>query len=152
MQATRQADYAVHAILYLAQLEPGTRASTALIAHEQHIPPTFLAKIISQLSTAGIVQATRGAHGGVTLGRPADAISLLEIVEAIDGPIMLNECTLNPGVCGFSDSCAIREVWVETRAKLVQRLAGVNFGQLARSSQTIQVSMAVADAIELDIY
>jgi hypothetical protein len=53
MQITRQADYALRAMLYLAQLEPNQRAATSMIAEEQHIPPSFLAKIISQLSIAG---------------------------------------------------------------------------------------------------
>jgi Rrf2 family protein len=144
MQITRQADYAVRAILYLAQLNPGTRASTAQIAREQRIPLTFLAKIVSQLSAAGIVRATRGAHGGVTLAHDADDITLLDIVEAIDGPIMLSECTLNPTTCIQSDQCVVRVVWCETRADLVKRLSQSNFGQLARARIQIPAPMAVA--------
>ena len=138
MQITRQADYAVRAILYLAQLKPGAQASTAQIAREQHIPLTFLAKIMSQLSASGVVRATRGAHGGVALARAADEISLLDIVETIDGPILLNDCTLNPLTCGVSDQCAVRVVWCETRADLVKRLGQTNFGQLARPAAVAQ--------------
>jgi Rrf2 family protein len=144
MQITRQADYAVRAIMYLAQLNPGTRASTAQIAREQQIPLTFLAKIVSQLSAAGIVRATRGAHGGVTLARGADEITLLDIVEAIDGPIMLSECTLNPTTCSMSDQCVVRVVWCESRADLVKRLSQSSFGQLARAQAAAQMSLAVA--------
>ena len=147
MQITRQADYAVRAILYLAQLDPGTRASTAQIAREQHIPLTFLAKIVSQLSAAGVVRATRGAHGGVTLARPADEITLLDIVEAIDGPIMLSDCTLNPTTCNASDQCVVRVVWCETRADLVKRLSQSNFGQLARSRMAVGAAAPVAVAL-----
>ena len=64
MQITRQADYALRAMLYLAQLEPTQRAATSQIAEEQHIPPSFLAKIISQLSIAGLIHTSRGARGG----------------------------------------------------------------------------------------
>jgi Rrf2 family protein len=133
MQITRQADYAVRAILYLAQLTPGAQASTAQIAREQKIPLTFLAKIMSQLSASGVVRATRGAHGGVMLARSAREISLLDIVETIDGPIMLNECTLNPDTCELSETCQVRVVWCETRADLVKRLGETNFGQLVRT-------------------
>ncbi len=87
MQITRQADYAVRAVLYLAQLGQDRRASTSQIAQEQQIPPSFLAKIVSQLSVAGLLQTSRGARGGVSLARTPDQISLLEVVEAIDGPI-----------------------------------------------------------------
>jgi Rrf2 family protein len=143
MQITRQADYAVRAILYLARLNPGSRASTAQIAREQHIPVTFLAKIVSQLSAAGIVRATRGAHGGVTLARSADEINLLDIVEAIDGPIMLSECTLNPVTCSMSDQCVVRVVWCETRAELVKRLSQSTFGQLARAKAVAPMPLPV---------
>jgi Rrf2 family protein len=136
MQITRQADYAIRAVLYLAQLEAGGRTSTAQIAREQKIPPTFLAKIIAQLSVAGIVHATRGAHGGVTLARPADEISLLEIVETIDGPVLLNECVADPQVCPMSDGCPIQKVWCEAQTELIARLAETKFGQLALASES----------------
>ena len=61
MQITRQADYAVRAVLYLARLGMGNRAATSTIAEDQHIPPSFLAKIVSQLSIAGLLHTSRGA-------------------------------------------------------------------------------------------
>lgn len=134
MQITRQADYAVRAVLYLAQRGSGARVSTAQVALEQHIPPTFLAKIISQLSTAGVVRATRGARGGISLARPPEEISLLEIVEAIDGPVTLNECTQDPSICQMGDTCAVREVWCDLRVELVGRLKSTTFNQLVRTN------------------
>jgi Rrf2 family transcriptional regulator, iron-sulfur cluster assembly transcription factor len=97
------------------------------------IPVTFLAKIIAQLSAAGVVRATRGAHGGVALARSASQISLLDVVETIDGPIALNEYTLDPSTCPVSDNCAVQVVWCETRTDLLKRLGETNFEQLARS-------------------
>lgn len=130
MQITRQADYAVRAVLYLAQREEGTRASTAQIARDQNIPLTFLAKIVSQLSAAGILRATRGARGGVTLARPVQEMSLLEVVEAIDGPVRLNECVLDPEACPQIEECTVRAVWCEAQADLVTKLAQTRFDQL----------------------
>lgn len=130
MQITRQADYAVRAVLYLSKLKAGTRVSTAKIATDQKIPTTFLAKIVSQLVTAGVLNATRGARGGVTLARPPETISLLEIVEAIDGRIALNECVLDPSTCAMSDNCDVRPVWCDAQAELVNRLANTRFAQL----------------------
>ncbi len=126
MQITRQADYAVRAVLYLAQLGPDRRAATSQIAQEQQIPPSFLAKIVSQLSVAGLLQTSRGARGGVSLARSPDQISLLEVVEAIDGPIFLNECVAN-GVCNFGDACPMRSVWCDAQSELVQRLKVTTF-------------------------
>jgi Rrf2 family protein len=127
MQITRQADYAVRAVVYLAQLGPDKRAATSQIAEDQAIPPSFLAKIVSQLSVAGLLQTSRGARGGVSLARAPEYISLLEVVEAIDGPILLNECVSNHGACSFGDDCLMRPVWCEAQAELVTRLKRTTF-------------------------
>ncbi len=127
MQITRQADYAVRAVLYLAGLSNGRRAPTSEIAREQHIPPSFLAKIVSQLSVAGVVQTSRGARGGVSLARPSEKISLLEVIEAIDGPIMLNECVNDPTACIFGDECPVQEIWCDAQSRLVKKLNDTTF-------------------------
>jgi len=130
MQITRQADYAVRAVLHLARLGNSERAATSMIAEEQHIPPSFLAKIISQLSIAGLLHTSRGARGGVTLGREPKDITLLEVIEAIDGPIQLNECVGEEGLCTFDGECPLRPVWCDAQDELVTRLKGTNFAQL----------------------
>ena len=147
MQVTRQADYAVRAVLYLAQLEAGQRASAAQVSREQRIPLTFLAKIVAQLATAGVLRTTRGAHGGMWLGRPAESLSLLEVVEVIDGPVALNACVLNPEACDLAGNCPVRAVWCDAQSNLAQRLAQTNFAQLA--SQASHPSEAVADVMAL---
>lgn len=135
MQITRQADYAVRAILHLAR-SGDTRTATSTIAEEQRIPPSFLAKIISQLSIAGLLHTSRGARGGVTLARDAKEISLLEVIEAIDGPIQLNECVGDTSNCSFDDECPLRPVWCEAQEQLVGRLKGTNFADMIAKGQT----------------
>jgi Rrf2 family protein len=130
MQITRQADYAVRAVLHLARAGNAERAATSTIAKEQKIPPSFLAKIISQLSIAGLLHTSRGARGGVTLAREPKEITLLEVIEAIDGPIQLNECVQGNGVCSFEDNCPIRTVWCDAQDALVKQLRGTSFGDL----------------------
>lgn len=130
MQITRQADYAVRAVLYLSGLDNGRRAPTSEIARKQHIPPSFLAKIVSQLSVAGVVQTSRGARGGVSLARGSDEISLLEVVEAIDGPILLNECVFDANACIFGDDCPVQSVWCDAHETLVKTLSGTTFATL----------------------
>jgi len=132
MQITRQADYAARAVLYLAALEADSRAATSTIAAEQGIPPSFLAKIISQLSVAGIVHTSRGARGGVSLSRDPENITLREVIEAIDGPILLNECVSSDHVCPYSDHCPIHDIWVDTQQDLIKRLDAATFDILAR--------------------
>jgi Rrf2 family protein len=137
MQITRQADYAVRAILHLAQMKEGDRTATSTVAKEQRIPPSFLAKIISQLSIAGLLHTSRGARGGVMLARDPKDITLLEVVEAIDGPIQLNECVTEGGICSFEDNCPIRSVWCEAQDELVARLRQTDFAQLlAKASRS----------------
>jgi Rrf2 family protein len=135
MQITRQADYAVRAVLYLARLGQTERAATSQVAQEQHIPPSFLAKIISQLSIAGLLHTSRGARGGVTLAREPKEITLLEVIEAIDGPIMLNECVGDTTTCTFDEQCPLRPVWCEAQNDLVAKLRGTNFEQMLEQSK-----------------
>jgi Rrf2 family protein len=134
MQITRQADYAVRAVLYLAELGTKQRAATSQVAQEQRIPPSFLAKIISQLSIAGLLHTSRGARGGVTLAREPEDITLLEVVEAIDGPIMLNECVGDSSTCTFDKDCPLRPVWCDAQEELVKRLKTTNFAGLLSAS------------------
>jgi len=137
MQITRQADYAVRAVLYLANLGTSERAATSTVAEEQRIPPSFLAKIISQLSIAGLLHTSRGARGGVTLAREPEDISLLEVVEAIDGPIQLNECVAEDSQCSFDDSCPLRSVWSDAQNELVARLKKTTFAQLMHQNKVL---------------
>jgi Rrf2 family protein len=131
MQITRQADYAMRAVLYLARLQNSNRAASNIIARDQSIPPSFLAKIIAQLSIAGLLSTVRGARGGVSLARDPKDITLLEVVEAVDGPIMLNVCVGKQRICGFEDDCPLQTVWCDVQNELVTRLRTTNFAQMA---------------------
>jgi Rrf2 family protein len=134
MQITRQADYAVRAMVYLAQLEPNKKAATGRIAQEKGIPPSFLAKIVSQLNVAGLLQTSRGANGGVSLAKPAAAISLLDVVEAIDGPILLNDCVGETSTCNQDDDCPLKPVWCDAQKMLVEHLSKANFAQFVSAA------------------
>jgi Rrf2 family protein len=140
MQITRQADYAVRAMVYLAQLDSvaqkdeDKRAATSKIAKDKGIPPSFLAKIVSQLNVAGLLQTSRGARGGVSLAKPAEAISLLDVIEAIDGPILLNDCVGDALTCTYDDSCPLKPVWCDAQKMLVDHLSKANFAQFAQTA------------------
>jgi Rrf2 family protein len=129
MQITRQADYALRAMLYLARQDTTQRAATSQIAEVQHIPTSFLAKIISQLSIAGLISTSRGARGGVALSRKPAEITVLEVIEAIDGPLALNDCTGNPEDCVFGENCPLRVLWCGAEKDLVDRLRTSTFAQ-----------------------
>ncbi len=138
MQITRQADYAVRAVLYLASLGESGRAPTGQIARKQQVPPSFLAKIVSQLSVAGLLHTSRGARGGVSLARDPHDISLLEVIEVIDGPIALNECVIDPNVCTYRDDCPVHRIWCEAQEFLVNRLKSTSFGDLLNGRNAVK--------------
>lgn len=135
MQITRQADYAVRAVLHLAR-NGDQRTATSMIAEKQRIPPSFLAKIVSQLSIAGLLHTSRGARGGVSLARTPKEITLLEVIEAIDGPIQLNQCVGDTGACSFEDDCPLRPVWCDAQVQLVNKLKGTNFADMITGGKT----------------
>lgn len=130
MQITRQADYAVRAIIYLSNLEPGTKVSTKTISETQLIPLSFLAKIIAQLAVAGLITTLRGAKGGVSLKKEPKDITVLEVVEAIDGPILLNKCVVSDHDCQM-ENCAMRKIWIRSQRDLISELKKTNFQLLA---------------------
>ena len=142
MQITKQADYALRAMLYLARLEPNQRAATNRIAEHQNIPPSFLAKIVSQLSIAGLINTSRGARGGVSLARKPADISLLDVVVAIDGPITLNECVVDQEICAFGNNCPIHEVWCEAQNELVRKLGASTFDKLLEREKERQTEQS----------
>ena len=127
MQITKQADYGIRAIRYLAQQATDQRVSTATVAREMNIPPSFLTKIVAQLSISGLLRTSRGARGGVSLGRAPKDISVLEVVEAIDGPILLNQCAESPHDCGVKEQCQVHPIWQEVQENLVTRLGATRF-------------------------
>lgn len=130
MQITRQADYALRALLYLAEQGAHTTCSTRKIAEEMQIPLSFLAKIIAQLSLSGLINTARGAKGGVSLAKSINAISMYDAVVAIDGPIHLNECTVEDEFCPFEDTCPIHQVWLEAEALLIGKLMKTTLSEL----------------------
>ena len=136
MQITHQADYATRAVLHLARTQKDKLIPTNEIARRQNIPSSFLAKIIVQLSIAGLLHTSRGAHGGVKLARDPQNITLLEVVEAIDGPIQLNVCVGREGVCSLEENCPMRPVWCDAQNELVTKLKNTNFEQLSESSSS----------------
>ncbi len=142
LEITRQADYALRAAIEAARLPEGERISTATIAARQKIPLPFLAKIISQLVVRGVLEATRGASGGVCLGRPASEINIREIIETIDGPIALNQCVRDPSVCELSVSCSLCDIFTEAQQMLVSRLEGVTLAELVHRTNELKATAA----------
>lgn len=130
MEISRRTDYGVRVILDLAGLQAEERAATEEIAKRQSVPSPFLAKIISQLSLAGLVTTHRGAGGGVALARSAAEISLLQVIEALEGPIHLNRCMIEPSTCPRNGQCPVHDTFAQAQAQLVELLSASTFDRL----------------------
>ncbi len=136
MEISRRTDYGVRVILDLATQTESERTSTQEIAERQNIPSPFLAKIVSQLSLAGLVTTYRGAGGGVTLARPAADISLLQVIEALEGPVRLNRCLIEPDACPQNGYCPVHDIWARAQGELISLLNYTTFDDLANSARS----------------
>lgn len=130
LRITKADDYAIRAMIHLACLPEGRVALRQEIADAQSIPASFMAKILRRLVRASLLTSARGVNGGFALARPPADISLLDIVEAIDGPLGLTECTDESGGCKFSCSCPALPVWVKVQEGVRDVLAGASLEAL----------------------
>lgn len=128
---SRQTDYATRLVLHLACLEPGAQVSIAEISRVRQLPVPFVRRLVGLLVKVGVLSSTRGSGGGVRLARPARAISLLDVVQAIEGEIALNLCVGAQQGCALSNDCPGHSAWTGATRVLVEHLASVRFDALA---------------------
>jgi len=115
LKLTSAADYAIRAMIHLACLPDGGVALRSEIADAQNIPTSFMAKILRSLVRARLLRSSRGVHGGFALARPAADINMLEIVEAIEGPLSLTDCTPATDGCAWAQDCPASSVWIRVQ-------------------------------------
>jgi Rrf2 family protein len=134
MEITRETDYAVRCVLYLSE-SPEEVKMVDEISKAKVIPKSFLAKILQKLAKADIVRSYRGVKGGFQLAKNPDHISLLDVIEAIDGPVAMNVCALDKKACSLSNSCVVHPVWIDLRKTVETYLKGYSFARLIRESK-----------------
>ena len=129
------ADYAVVTMAAAARHCGGVRVSAGQLAEETGLPAPTVQKLVSRLTAAGLLRSSRGVGGGLKLGRPAAAISLADIVEAVEGPIALTACVeTGKHDCGLEGTCSVQPHWALVNATMRGALAGVALTQLAGTS------------------
>ena len=139
MQITRAAEYAIRGVLYLSSQPKGSVCLLSEISKCQEIPPSFLSKIFQNLAKAGYVNSFRGTGGGFTLLKDPAEITLLDIVEAIDGRIFLNVCLNDGALCNNKPICAVHTVWNDAQTYMLDLLRKNTFEHLAeKNSQLAQ--------------
>lgn len=134
---SRGADYAIRAMLDVAAQPEDRKTVTERIAIRQDIPAAFLSKVVAQLTQAGLLRTHRGAAGGVLLGRPAEEINVRQIVEAVQGPIVVNLCTGPYDGCPRVGSCPASRVFREAQGSLDAVLESVTLAELTREGEML---------------
>jgi Rrf2 family transcriptional regulator, iron-sulfur cluster assembly transcription factor len=132
MQLTREGDYGIRSVLYLARQPYKKISFVAEISEQYKIPRSFLAKILQKLVKAKIIRSYRGVKGGFSLARQAKDISVLDVLEAIEGKLAMNLCLADKKKCDFSRNCPIHSVWFNVQSKVVEVLKKSNFEELSR--------------------
>ncbi len=128
-------EYAIRALIHLASQPSDSTVRINQMALEDDIPETFLRKIIPLLSKAGLVYSHRGTSGGIKLARSADAISLYDVFEAIEGRFYFNKCLISTDVCHCSEWCSVHLVWREVQDSVIGILSKKSLADLAKSNR-----------------
>jgi len=133
---TRRTDYAIRALIHLANTA-GSPVAAGVIGEAMDIPTGFLQQVLRELQRAGLVTSRPGPSGGYALARPAGEITVLQIVEALEGPLRSAECALRGGPCHWDDVCALHWVWSSARDALCDELAGATLARVAADDRAL---------------
>jgi FeS assembly SUF system regulator len=130
LRISRLTDYATVLLATLAS-EPQRVQTAASLAEQTHIAAPTVSKLLKQLHRAGLVSSTRGLHGGYQLARPAAQISAAAILDALEGPVALTDCSAGHGQCEIEESCRVGRVWQRLNLAIRRALYEVSLAQLA---------------------
>jgi Rrf2 family protein len=145
MHVTAKADYAVRAVVELVEAEQDSPRKVDSLAKAQAIPVSFLENILTQLRSAGIVRSQRGPEGGYWLGRPAEEITLAEVIRAVEGPLV-GVRGQRPEEVQYSGSAeSLQQVWIALRANLRAVLERVTVADVAADKLPPDVLMLTRD-------
>jgi len=122
IRLTKAGEYGLRAVRYLVENVDEDRISIGDISENKKIPEPFLRKLFKPLVQQGIINSTRGVSGGVRLARDPKEITVLEVVEALEGPLALNECLLEDSACEFLSECGMHNVWEEAQSAMAKVL------------------------------
>jgi Rrf2 family protein len=139
MHISRKSDYALRALAYIAGQKPEKKSSISEIAEAEAIPRDFLAKILKELTRAGILKSFQGVTGGYQMAKARESVTFLDVVEAMEGPLQVNLCAGAESDCGCSrfDGCTMKTFWDDVQASLRKTLIAANFGDPRLRSQQL---------------
>ena len=129
LRISKLTDYAIIILGYMAKT-PGKTYTAGELADSAGVAAPTVSKVLKPLAQAGLVEGLRGVHGGYRLSREAADISLIQIVEAMEGPLGMTECSVHSGQCGIEHSCGVRANWRRINDVVADALRGVSLAQM----------------------
>lgn len=132
LRVTKLTDYATVVMTVLAG-RPDTVLSASELAERAGLEATTVSKVLKPLAQAGLVEGFRGANGGYRLARPAARIGLIDVVEAMEGPLAMTECSVHDGQCGLEHSCGARANWRRINDVVVEALRSVTLADMLQA-------------------
>ncbi len=133
LELTKRADYAIRAVLALSRAPDGERLSARRIAADQRVPARFLPQVMRDLVRAGVVEGSVGRSGGYRLARPSAEITLLDVVEAVEGDSRRRVCILRGGPCALAAVCDVHEVFAGAQDEVLRRLRTTTIAAATRA-------------------
>jgi len=147
LRLSKKADYALMAVRHLALKSGPSSASAREIAEQYDIPIELMAKVLQRLVRAGLLISTQGTRGGYTLSRPPVAISVVDVIQAIDGPVAITACSSEKNDCEQYSKCSIRDPLWQIRERIAATLGTVTIAEMAAKSDAAHVPVAHAAVI-----
>ena len=132
MKISRKADYALRAVLYIAKQPAEKRNSINAIAESESVPRDFLAKILKELTRSEILKSYQGVHGGYQMAKAPNQVSVLDVIEAMDGPLGLNLCVRGEDGCDCEKSqrCSMYPFWDKMQKQVKSMLKNETVGKM----------------------
>lgn len=143
LRINRQTDYAIRVLLSLAKRQEGSRLPASEIQKEMMIPRAFMARIVAELARHGLVDTFPGREGGISLPGPASQITLKDVVEAFEGPVLFSECmqVKSEDECPFRSDCPVRSKWGRIQVAMLREMASITFDDLANEALGVPLVM-----------
>jgi len=144
MQITRATDYAVRIMVYLAMQPHERKVPLSELADAGEAPESFASKVLQRLALCGLVNSSRGRRGGFQLARRAETTSLLQVVEAMEGPLQINLCLSGEQTCDRKSWCAVHPIWARAQQAMLSVLRSASIADLAAQTALNKAQPAAA--------
>ncbi|NND60526.1 MAG: SUF system Fe-S cluster assembly regulator [Gammaproteobacteria bacterium] len=128
---SRLTDYGTVVLAHLARFRDGSLHTTAAVATATHLTPTTVSKVLKILTKANLIDSFRGSQGGYRLARPAEEITAAEIIDALEGPVSITECSVDAQQCDLVTVCGVGAAWQRINVAIRDGLEHITLAQLA---------------------